>query len=198
MYDAFGNVIKTDSDTDSYASFGGQWGYFLDSATGLEQLGHRFYDPAVGRFLNRDPISYRGGLNLYRYVNNNPLISFDPTGEIVNPTGVIVGGILGGVTGVTIVGVGALILGLTPVGWAIIGAGIVGGAIFAWAMEKQAGGNASDQAEACIAGGAIGGLVAIAWEWLMADPPPPPPTTPSTGGWPPINWGGPGGPPIPK
>lgn len=30
-------------------------------------LTHRYYDPTEGRFLNRDPIGYAGGMNLYAY-----------------------------------------------------------------------------------------------------------------------------------
>src|SRR5690606_8448592 len=33
--------------------------------TGLMLMGHRFYDPDVGRFLNRDPIGFSGGMNLF-------------------------------------------------------------------------------------------------------------------------------------
>jgi RHS repeat-associated protein len=35
---------------------GGQWGYHADYATGLLLLGRRYYDPALGRFLTRDPL----------------------------------------------------------------------------------------------------------------------------------------------
>jgi hypothetical protein len=39
-----------------------------------------FYDPSVGRWINRDPIGEEGGLNLYAFVENNPVISTDPFG----------------------------------------------------------------------------------------------------------------------
>ncbi len=35
--------------------------------------GRRYYSPANGRFLGRDPIKEKGGLNLYGFVINNPI-----------------------------------------------------------------------------------------------------------------------------
>lgn len=60
-----------------------QWGYYTDRETGLLLLTHRYYDPGTGRFLTRDPIDYRGGINLYAYVRNNPLKWKDPLGTDV-------------------------------------------------------------------------------------------------------------------
>ena len=39
-----------------------------------------FYNPNTGRWLNRDPIEEVGGMNLYRFAVNNPLIYFDSSG----------------------------------------------------------------------------------------------------------------------
>ena len=53
----------------------------------LYLMGHRFYDPSLGRFLNRDPIGFAGGLNLFSYGGNNPVTMTDHTGLfVVGPT----------------------------------------------------------------------------------------------------------------
>jgi len=42
--------------------------------------GQRFYSPGMGRWLSRDPIEERGGVNLYTFVKNRASELFDPTG----------------------------------------------------------------------------------------------------------------------
>jgi RHS repeat-associated protein len=58
--------------------FAGNWGYQSDADSGLQLLGHRYYDPSTGRFLTRDPI--KDGRNWYAYCENNPLKAVDPDG----------------------------------------------------------------------------------------------------------------------
>jgi RHS repeat-associated protein len=41
---------------------------------------HRAYNPSLGRWMSRDPIGERGGLNLFAYVGNNPVKFRDPMG----------------------------------------------------------------------------------------------------------------------
>jgi len=47
---------------------------------GLYYYKARFYDPAIGRFLQTDPAGTQDDLNLYAYVGNNPVNRVDPTG----------------------------------------------------------------------------------------------------------------------
>jgi RHS repeat-associated protein len=44
---------------------------YTDLETGLVYYGLRYYSPAVGRFINRDPIEEAGGLNLYGFCGND-------------------------------------------------------------------------------------------------------------------------------
>lgn len=69
-----------------------------DPETGLYYYRARYYSPKLGRFLQTDAIGYRGDLNLYAYVGNDPLNKSDPTGAyalIDDVTAFLAGGIVG-------------------------------------------------------------------------------------------------------
>jgi RHS repeat-associated protein len=51
-----------------------------DEESGLEYHQARYYLPWLGRWLNADPIGLQGGVNVYAYVKNNPLMAVDSTG----------------------------------------------------------------------------------------------------------------------
>ena len=50
----------------------------MDSETGLQYLGARYYDPSIGRFTQEDPI--RWGTNWYSYCGSDPVNNIDPSG----------------------------------------------------------------------------------------------------------------------
>jgi RHS repeat-associated protein len=88
-------------------------GLYNHAKSGLDMAAYRFYDPDLGRWLNRDPIGEAGGLNLYGYVRNDPVNLWDPTGE--NPVaGALIGLGLGGPVGAVIgagIGTGIVVIG---------------------------------------------------------------------------------------
>jgi uncharacterized protein RhaS with RHS repeats len=43
----------------------------------------RDYNPALGRYVESDPIGLRAGINTYGYVGENPLSKVDPQGQQV-------------------------------------------------------------------------------------------------------------------
>jgi len=75
-YDSFGMVKASTGFRNSYTYTGREW----DKETGLYYYRARYYDPMEGRFLSKDPIGFKGGINLYNYVQNNPINAIDPWG----------------------------------------------------------------------------------------------------------------------
>ncbi len=53
-----------------------------DSETGLYYYRARHFHPGLGRFLQPDPLGCAAGMNLYTYVNNNPVNAVDPLGLV--------------------------------------------------------------------------------------------------------------------
>ena len=81
-YYAYGDTRYTYGTTPTTYRFTGQR---LDESTGLMYYGARYYDPALGRFVQADTIVPEPGnpqaLNRYSYVLNNPLRYVDPSGH---------------------------------------------------------------------------------------------------------------------
>jgi RHS repeat-associated protein len=59
-------------------------GFYRHQASGLNQTLYRAYDPELGRWLSRDPLAERGGLNLYAYVGNDPVNAIDLLGLAID------------------------------------------------------------------------------------------------------------------
>ena len=99
VYEPYGKSTchrVSDGDETVASHFGNPYlftGRELDSETGLYNYNHRYYSTALGRFINRDPILYRGGdANLYRYVGNKPTNRRDPFGLDSQPIRIVVNG----------------------------------------------------------------------------------------------------------
>lgn len=116
------NVHGTSLNTTLTEPFGyrAKFGYYTDNETNLQLLTNRYYDPATGRFLTRDPIGYAGGINLYSYVRNNTTNSIDPIG--LDPASLALpalgtlageGAIAGGAAGIAAPAAAAAAVGVT-------------------------------------------------------------------------------------
>jgi RHS repeat-associated protein len=55
-------------------------GRYLDAESGLYYYRARYYSTTLGRFLQTDPIGTKDDLDLYTYVENDPLDKTDPSG----------------------------------------------------------------------------------------------------------------------
>ena len=97
-YDPWGKLLETiigvDETDSKYAAYNNMGlrnplryrGYIYDRDTGLYYLQSRYYDPAIGRFINADTYTTTDadGLlstNMFAYCENNPVMGVDPTGE---------------------------------------------------------------------------------------------------------------------
>jgi RHS repeat-associated protein len=119
-YGPFGEPLRVSGEAAEWNPFRFSTKY-TDDETGLLYYGHRYYGPALGRWLNRDPLrefdlqnepqdTIRGMAqfspveaqldpeailaniaNLYRFANNDPSCHIDPNGKWVIP--VVAGGI---------------------------------------------------------------------------------------------------------
>ena len=84
-YDAWGNTLTAEGSI-AAANPIRYRGYYFDTETSLYYLQSRYYDPAVGRFINADDSSYLGAdgtdnsYNLFVYCSNNPVMRIDITG----------------------------------------------------------------------------------------------------------------------
>ena len=185
VYDAWGNckVLNSDGvevDFEKNRNFIGHTnpfryrGYYFDYETGFYYLQTRYYDPQTGRFISADSIEYLdpetlGGLNLYAYCGNNPVMATDETGTMPNWLKWLIGAVIivglgvatvftGGAAGVIL---GAAFYGAvtSAVGGALVG-GILGGITGGWQgfLDGAASGFMSGAITGAITGALLSGL----------------------------------------
>jgi len=92
QYGVFGESLSTTGADTNQLKYTGR----ESDGGGLYYYRARYYDSVVGRFLSEDPIGFKGGINHYAYVGNNPLNNNDPSG---NAAIQIAGGITGFLVG---------------------------------------------------------------------------------------------------
>jgi len=184
-YTAFGELVPG-SAAHRYG-YAGAWGYQGPSSDNPSDpylafpflhVGARYYDPATGRFLQRDPIGIAGGLNVYEYALGIPTIGVDPDGEFWNIIGGALIGVAAGIVSAVASGADATGIFAAAVGGGIAGAlagagvpapvaGAIGGAITggsgAYGQGQGVGGIAASAGVGAglgAAGSAVAGSVA--------------------------------------
>lgn len=121
-FDGYGRTKSMIADEiDNPIRFPGQ---FRDRESGLYYNRHRYYDPAIGRYINQDPIGLRGGPNFYAYADGIPTRKIDPSGLGTIAIGAGIGSVVPGPGTLIGAGIGALVM---------IGAGI-------WYMTRSTDG----------------------------------------------------------
>jgi RHS repeat-associated protein len=125
-YDSWGNIVSSTGDSSvSRLNPLRYRGYVYDNDTKLYYLQSRYYDPAIGRFVNPDVYfdTDTGTLlstNMYSYCENNPIISRDLDGRC---TAVLASVAVAGASN-----------SWNPVGWVLIGVAI--GVTIVYAVDK--------------------------------------------------------------
>jgi len=89
LYDPYGNRIVLNanwtSTTDSFGWVYGFQGGRTDTVSGLVHFGAREYNPALGMWMQQDPVGYVNGADLYQLELSDPVTRTDPLGTAVWP-----------------------------------------------------------------------------------------------------------------
>ena len=85
-YSPYGAPAGSSGSVSNPFTFVGEHGV-EDEGSGLYLMGRRHYDASLGRFLQRDPLGFKAGPNLYAYTRNDPLNFVDPQGLFEIPIG---------------------------------------------------------------------------------------------------------------
>jgi RHS repeat-associated protein len=165
-FDAWGNKLEGQGAIERFGYTGREP---TGAEVGLIYYRARYYDPAIGRFISRDPAGMVDGVNRYAYVGGDPVDYTDPSGEFaLNAAGALAGAGYGFVSG----GISGAIVGwktakpgtstLERVGLSILGGGT--GAVSGAAVGAAAGAMLNPalaaSAPISVASGVAGGLVA--------------------------------------
>jgi RHS repeat-associated protein len=75
-YDPFGNTTTSGGTNTNVFQYTGR----ENDTNGLYSYRARYYSPTLGRFVSEDPIGFRGGVNPYVYVGDDPINYVDPIG----------------------------------------------------------------------------------------------------------------------
>jgi RHS repeat-associated protein len=78
-YSPFGMIIGENETVDQPFKYVGQFGVMAEPDN-LYYMKARYYDADTARFISEDPIGFEGGINLYAYCLNNPILFIDPLG----------------------------------------------------------------------------------------------------------------------
>jgi RHS repeat-associated protein len=84
-YNGFGGVRYMDAGFNPIPASAFDWetlfdSYRYDTDTGLYQVRFRYLHPLLGRWLTRDPVEEKGGINLCGYCGNNSINKIDSLG----------------------------------------------------------------------------------------------------------------------
>jgi RHS repeat-associated protein len=142
-YAPYGGLEASTGTATTPLGFGGQ---YTDAETGLQYLRARFYDPATGQFLTRDPIEGQTR-QPYSYAVDNPLSRVDRAGL----AGELIAG--GCVAGEVVDPLGGCVPGAAAGGVAEVGK-YAGAAITGWLLSEltdddEASSDEGDSAESC-------------------------------------------------
>src|SRR6266403_2873432 len=123
-YDAFGLPTITDwyGNVRSTSAYGN--GFLFQGREYLSELGiydfrNRMYHPALGRFLQPDPLGFGGGdANLFRFCGGDPVNGSDPTGLYLKMGGIQFGGAVFGGVSISLQA-GVAMNSLNPLNWTL-------------------------------------------------------------------------------
>ena len=76
-YSPYGETVALGPDEGNPLQYTGR----ENDGTGLYYYRARYYDPVLKRFISEDPIGIAGGINLYQFVDGDPVGKSDPFGE---------------------------------------------------------------------------------------------------------------------